>query len=87
MRDESTPTPESGAQGEQPQYRGPGRPRGKKDSKPRKRRRDLPPAQDPAGAAAEEEVREEAAWAERGQLWQGAAAETPTLRGPTGGAR
>jgi CRISPR-associated protein Cas1 len=78
MRDESTPTPESGAHAEQPKYRGPGRPRGKKDSKPRKRRRDLPPAKDAATAVSEEEAREEAAWAKRGQLWQGEAAEKPT---------
>src|SRR5215211_908982 len=76
MRDESTPTPESKAQQDQP-ARGRGRPRGKKDSKPRKRRGDLPPAQDPAAAIAEEEAREEAAWAERGRLWEGSAAETP----------
>jgi hypothetical protein len=75
MQNESTPAPGSGTQ-DQP-ARGRGRPRGKKDSKPRKRRRDLPPAQDPAAAVAEEEAREEAAWAERGQLWQGSAAETP----------
>src|SRR3712207_8660177 len=57
---------ESAAQEDQPRYRGPGRPRGKKDGKPRKRRRDLLPAPDPATAAAEEEAREELAWAERG---------------------
>ena len=78
MQDESTPTPESGAHAEQPMYRGPGRPRGKKDSKPRKRRRDLPPAPDSATVATEEDAREEAAWAERGQLWQGSATETPS---------
>src|SRR5829696_9219968 len=78
MHDESTPTPESGAQREQPaQGRRRGRPRGKKDSKPRKRRHDLPPAQDPAVVAAEEEAREEVAWAQRGQLWESSAAETP----------
>src|SRR5215218_8550847 len=75
MQDESTPTPESGAQ-EQP-ARGRGRLRGKKDSKPRKRRRDLPPAPDPAAMVAEEEAREDAAWAKRGQVWQNSAAETP----------
>jgi CRISPR-associated protein Cas1 len=77
MQDESTPTAESKARGEQP-ARGRGRPIGSKDKKPRKRRRDLPPAQDAATAVAEEEAREEAAWVERGQLWQGSAAETPS---------
>ena len=78
MRDESTLRPGSGAHGEQPEGRRRGRPRGKKDSKPRKRRRDLPPAQDAATTVSEEEAREEAAWAKRGQLWQGEAAEKPT---------
>jgi CRISPR-associated protein Cas1 len=77
MHDEST-TPEPGAHGEQPEGHRRGRPRGKKDSKPRKRRRDLPPAKDAANAVFEEEVREEAAWAKRGQFWQGEAAEKPT---------
>ena len=78
MRNESTPAPEPGAHGEQPEDRKIGRPRGKKDSKPRKRRHDLPPAPSPADVTAEEEAREEAAWARRGQHWQGEAAETPT---------
>src|SRR5215212_2318693 len=78
MQDESTPTPESGARGKQPtQGRRRGRPTGSKDSKPRKRRRDLPPAPDPAAAAIAEEAREDAPWAERGQHWQDSAAETP----------
>ncbi len=78
MQDESTPTPEPGVRGEHPRYRGPGRPRGKKDSKPRKRRRDLPPTSDPAAAAVGKEAREEAAWAERGQLWESVAAQKPS---------
>lgn len=78
MRDESTPAPESRAHDHQPEGRRRGRPRGKKDSKPRKRRRDLHRAQDAATAASEEEAYEEAAWAKRGQLWQGEAAEKPT---------
>lgn len=76
MQDESTPTPESGAQEEQPMLsRRRGRPLGRKDSKPRKRRRDLPAVKDDAVASSEEEARGEAAWAERGQHWEGAAAE------------
>src|SRR5215204_2991112 len=78
MQDESTPAAESGISEEPPaqRYRR-GRPRGSKDKKPRERRRDLPPAQDPAVVAAEEEAREEVAWAQRGQLWESSAAETP----------
>ncbi len=78
MRDESTPTPESGAQEERttPDL-GRGRSRGK-ESKPRKRRRGLPPAKDAATVAAEEEAYEEAAWARRGRHWQGEAMEKPT---------
>ncbi len=32
---------------------------------------------DPAAVAAEEEAREEAAWAQRGRIWEDSAAETP----------
>jgi CRISPR-associated endonuclease Cas1 len=78
MRDESTPAPEPRAQTAQPTPgRGRGRPIGSKDKKPRKRRRDLPPAQDPETIVAQEEAREEADWAKRGQFWQGSAADTP----------
>ncbi len=79
MQSESTPpTRVEAAEVESKPRRGRGRPRGKKDSKPRKRRRDLPPAPDPAVAAVEEESREEAAWAQRGRLWQESATETPS---------
>ncbi len=79
MQYESTSTPEPRAQEEQSEYRGPGRPRGRKDSKPRKRRRDLPPTQDLAATVAQEEAHEEGAWARRGRLWEDAAPETPSL--------
>jgi hypothetical protein len=76
MRDESTPTPEAGEHAEQPKQQGSWRPRGK-DKKPRKRRSDAPPPRDPADIAAEEEAREEADWAQRGQHWQREADEKP----------
>lgn len=83
MHDESTPTPEPRAQQEPLiQGRRPGRPRGKKDSKPRKRRSDLP-TEDPATVAAKEERYEETSWAERGWHWEGASrtpTEPPTIR-------
>ncbi len=73
MRDESTPAPRSGAQGEQPtRRRSLGRARSKKDSKPRKRREDHLASADDAAVEAEEE-----AWSQRGRHWEGANRSSP----------
>ncbi len=73
MQDESTPTPERSAQEEQsPPGRRRGRPRGKKDSKPRKRREEHLASADDAAVEAEEE-----AWAQRGRHWEGANRSSP----------
>lgn len=76
MQDESTTTPELGTQEEQPaQGRRRGRPRGKKESKPRKRRED---PFVPIVEAAMEAEQEEEAWAQRGRHWEGANRSSPS---------
>ncbi len=72
MQDESTRTPEPGAEEEQPsQVRRRGRPRG---SKPRKGREDYLA---PTEGATMEADHEEEAWAQRGRHWEGANRSTP----------
>lgn len=71
MQEEATPPQARSQEKQSAQERRRGRPRGKKDSKPRKRRQDYPALPDAATVVVEED-HEEAAWAERGSHWEGA---------------
>ena len=81
MQDESTSTPEPEEHAEQPKQRGNGRKIGN-EKKPRKRQSDAPPPRHPTGTSVDEETREEAEWARRGQHWQREAAEKPRAPSP-----
>jgi len=81
MQNESTSTPEPEEQAEEPKQRGNKRKRGN-EKKPRKRRSDAPPPRYPTGTSVDEETREEAEWARRGQHWQREAAEKPRPPSP-----